>query len=110
MGIRSFGKKDEFKAPVIDFKKERDFKELCNKPIKNSNLMIYKAIETIQFKMNETGVKLKSEAGMMVALTCCPSFGDEPRYFYCDGGYVIFLQEKDKPYFAMRANDAKALQ
>ncbi len=110
MGIRSFGKKDELKIPLLDFKKEREFKELCNKPIKNSDYMIMKALETVQFKMTEAGVKLKSEAGMMVALTCAPSFRDEPRYFYFNNRYVIFLQEKDKPYFAMKIEDAKTLQ
>ncbi len=110
MGIRTFGKKDEFKAPMLDFKKERSFDELCNKPIKNSNFMISQAIETVQFKMNEAGVKLKSEAGMIVSLTCAPSFREEPRYFYFDKKYVIFLQEKEKPYFAMKIEDAKILQ
>lgn len=110
MGLRSFGKKDEFKAPMLEFKSERDFTELCNKPIKNTDLMIYKALETVQFKMTEAGVKLKSEAGMMVGLTCVPSFRDEPRYFFFNNRYVIFLQEKDKPYFALKVEDAKALQ
>ena len=111
MGIRTFGKKDEFKVPVIDFKKEREFPELCNKPIKNSDFMIMKALETVQFKMNKTGVKLKSEAGMMVMRACCPGFREEPRYFYFNDRYVIFLQENDsKPYFGMKIEDAKALQ
>ena len=110
MGIRSFGKKDEFKAPVLEFKAERDFTELCNKPIKNSDYVIMKALETVQFKMNETGVKLKSEAGMMVGLTCIPSFREEPRYFYFNDRYIIFLQEKGSPYFALKVEDAKELQ
>lgn len=110
MGLRSFGKKDEFKAPIIDFKKEQNFAELCNKPIKNTDYIISRAIETVQFKMDEVGVKLKSEAGIMVGLTCAPSFRDEPRYFYFDNRYIIFIQEKTKPYFAMKIEDAKSLQ
>ena len=109
-GKKYLAKKDEFKAPFIEFKKERDFSELCNKPIKNSQFMISKALETVQFKMTETGVKLKSEAGMMVGLTCAPGYVEKPRYFYFNDKYVIFLQEKDKPYFAMKIEDAKALQ
>ena len=101
---------DKFKAPNIEFKKEREFKELCNKPIKNSNYMISKALETVQFKMDETGVKLKSEAVMIVAMACAPGFREEPRFFYFNDRYIIFLQEKDKPYFAMKIEDAKALQ
>lgn len=110
MGIRTFGKRDKFKAPMLDFKKERSFNELCNKPIKNSNFFISQAIETVQFKMDEAGVKLKSEAAMIVGCTCTPGFREEPRYFYFDKRYVIFLQEKSKPYFAMKIEDAKALQ
>ena len=110
MGLRSFGKKDELKIPLIDFKKEKCFSEICNKPIKGTDFIIGQALETIQFKMDEAGVKLKSEAGMMVGCTCTPSFRDEPRYFYFNNKYVIFLQEKDKPYFAMKIEDAKALQ
>jgi hypothetical protein len=103
-------KEDRFKAPVIEFKKEREFKELCNKPIKNSDFMISKALETVQFKMDETGVKLKSEAGMMVSLTALP-VRELPRYFYFDKRYIIFLQDKKtKPYFAMKVEDAKKLQ
>jgi len=102
---------DEFKAPNLDFKNEREFSELCNKPIKNSDLMIGKAIETIQFKMDEKGVELKSEAGMMtLKAAMAPSHDPEPRYFYFNNRYIIFLQEKDKPYFAMKIEDAKALQ
>lgn len=109
-GKKYFAKEDMFKAPFIEFKKERSFDELCNKPIKNSPFMISQALETVQFKMTETGVKLKSEAGMMVCLTCAPGFREEPRYFYFNDRYVIFLQEKEKPYFAMKIEDVKALQ
>lgn len=109
-GKKYLTKSDRFKAPFVEFKKERSFDELCNKPIKNSPFMISQALETIQFKMTESGVKLKSEAGMMVCLTCAPGFREEPRYFYFNDRYVIFLQEKSKPYFGMKIEDVKALQ
>ena len=105
--------KDKFKAPVIDFKSEREFPEICNKQIKNSDFEIFKAVETVQFKMDETGVKLKSEAGMMVGATSIgPGHVILPRYFYFNGKYVIFLIEsgKSKPYFAMKVEDVKKLQ
>lgn len=109
-GNKYFSEVDEFKAPNIDFKKERRFPELCNKQIKNTNFMISDAIETVQFKMDEVGVKLKSEAAIILGATCCPPPRIEPRYFYFDSRYVIFLQEKSKPYFAMKIEDAKAVQ
>ena len=101
--------KDEFKAPVLDFKKEKSFTELC-RVIKKSPFMITQAIETIQFKMDETGVKLKSEAAIVVSLTCAIINQEEPRYFNFDSRYVIFLEEKEKPYFALKIEDVKPLQ
>ena len=34
------------------------------------------------------------------------------RDFYCDGKYIIFMldKDKDKPYFALKVEDAKKLQ
>ncbi len=109
-GDKWFTNADKFKAPMIEFKSEREFPEICNKPIKNSNFIISRALETVQFKMDETGVKLKSEAGMMVATTAMPSRRILPRYFYFNDRYVIFLQEKDKPYFAMKIEDVEKIQ
>ena len=112
-GNKLFASKDEFKAPMIDFKSEREFPEICNKQIKNTEFEISKAVETVQFKMDETGVKLKSEAGMMMRATSIgPGHVITPRYFYFDGKYVIFLIEdgKTKPYFAMKIEDVKKLQ
>ena len=104
-----FTSQDEFKAPVIDFKAERSFDELSHKRIKKTDLIIDKAIETVEFKMDEKGVKLKSEAGIatMKAMIEPPA---ETRKFYFNDSYVIFLKEKGKPYFAMKVNDAAKLQ
>lgn len=104
-----FTKADELKIPDIDFKAERSFDELCHKTIKKSDLVIDKAIETVEFKMDNEGVKLKSEAGIATMKAMIePEF--PPRKFYFNDNYVIFLQEKNKPYFAMRVSDAKKLQ
>ena len=109
-GEKSMGAQDLFKAPIIDFKNEIEFDEICNKPIKNTNFFISKAVETVQFKMDETGVKLKSEAGMMTQKLMIAE-KEQPRYFYFNDRYVIFLEEYGKkPYFAMKIEDAKKLQ
>ena len=93
------------------FKSERNFDELCDKQIQNSNLKIAKAIETIDFKMDNKGVKLKSEAAMSVMKMSLMPDELTPRHFYFDDSFVLFLQEKDRqPYFAMRVNDVKGLQ
>ena len=106
---REFTKNDELKIPNLDFKTETLFGELCNKAIKNSDLVIAKAIETVEFKMDNVGVKLKSEAGIeMMRVSLEPP--QKSRYFYLTGQYVIFLQDKNKRYFALKVADAKALQ
>ncbi|MBR6127140.1 hypothetical protein IKQ21_05595 [bacterium] len=103
--------KDDFKAPMIDFKAERQFPELCNKLIKNTDYILSQAIETIQFKMNEAGVKLKSEAIIVMKATSCLGPVEEPRYFYFNDKYVVFIEEEGKkPYYAMKITDVKRLQ
>lgn len=104
-----FTDSDELKIPNLDFKAETSFDELCHKSIKNTDLVIDKAIETVEFKMDNKGVKLKSEAGiaMMMSAFEPPSM---PRYFNFDSNYVLFMQEKDKPYFAMKVSDVAKLQ
>jgi len=101
---------DSFKAPMIDFNTTRDFKELTNKQIKNSDFVISQAIETVQFKMNETGVKLKSEAAIIVE-KCILQEKSQPRFFDFNDKYVIFISENGKkPYFALKVTDAEKLQ
>lgn len=105
-GNTEFAEKDELKIPDIDFYKLKSFNELCNHHIKGTNFEIDQAIETIDFKMNNEGVKLKSEALIMTKLTAMlPTEVSKPRKFYFDDTFVLFLQEKDKPYFALRVND-----
>ena len=100
---------DDFKAPMLDFNVERDFSELCGKVI-SPNWIISQALETIQFKMDEAGVKLKSEAGMMVMKRAIME-RSTPRYFYFNDRYAVFIAEKGKkPYFALLVEDAAELQ
>ena len=109
-GSKYFNEKDRFKAPILDFKSERTFDELCNRPIKNSDYIISEAIETVQFKMDEAGVKLKSEAAIAIRKIASVD-KTVPRYFYFDNKYIIFVSEQDKkPYFGMKITDAKSLQ
>ena len=106
-----FGSNDRLKIPNISLYQMTSFKELEGKSIKNTNFKIDQTIETIDFKMDNEGVKLKSEAAMIMK---CTSAGGPPpqiRYFYFDKDFVLFLIEKDKnvPYFALRTTDIYAL-
>lgn len=111
-GSFNFNKKDELKVPNINLFKMQNFKELENKQIKGTDIEIGTAIETVQFKMDNEGVKLKSEAAIMTKLCALmPEEEAKPRNFYFDDTFVLFLQENDrnKPYFAMRVADVAAL-
>ena len=110
-GETDFRKTDELKVPNLKFFEEKSFEEVCGKRIKGTNLMIDQAIETIKFEMDNTGVKLKSEAAMTIMkMSLKPQF--EPRYFNFDDTFVLFLKEKgkDKPYFALRVHDIENFQ
>ena len=74
---------------------------------------IQKAIQTIKFSLDEKGGEIKSEAAidMTIGVTSVPK-ADEPRYFYVDDTFAIFLREKGKtkPYFAGRIDDITKFQ
>ena len=111
-GNSDFTEKDELKVPNINLYKEQSFNELCGREIKGTKFMIDQALETVDFKMDNEGVKLKSEAVIATRMSALiPPQKIKPRKFYFDDTYVIFLQEtgKNKPYFAMRVNDVETI-
>lgn len=117
-GSRSFKNVDEFKAPNLDFDEKKEYTELANKEFKTADpyydtAEIQKAIQTIKFSLDEKGGEIKSEAAidMTIGVTSVPK-ADEPRYFYVDDTFAIFLREKGKtkPYFAGRIDDITKFQ
>ncbi len=105
-GETEFAKVDQLKVPNLKFFEEKSFDEVCGKRVKGTNLMIDQAMETIKFEMDNTGVKLKSEAAMTIMkMSLEPE--KEPRIFNFDDTFVLFLKEKGKnrPYFALRVHD-----
>ena len=72
---------------------------------------IEKALQTIEFELDKTGGKIKSEAGMMVMKQSI-AIEDKKREFAIDDTFAIFLIEKgkDKPYFAGEINDITKFQ
>lgn len=102
------------KVPNIKLKEKTEFTEIQNKPYAFSNGEIYsieKAIQTIEFELDRTGGKIKSEAGMMNKAESI-MIKDEPRKFYVDNTFAIFLIEEGKqvPYFAGLINDITKFQ
>ncbi|MDR1168905.1 MAG: hypothetical protein LBK53_08490 [Heliobacteriaceae bacterium] len=108
-GFKGFAPKDELKVPDINLYALKSFDELCGRKIKHTKgLIINTALETVDFKMNNEGVKLKSEAAIATAKSILIPQELKPRKFYFDDTFVLFLKEqgRDKPYFALRVHDA----
>ncbi len=114
-GNKEFNKQDAFKMPYINLNVLKEYKELENQEfydIDNNKLVIDKALQTIKFELNETGGKIKSEAGMDVVKFSSLNPKDESRNFNIDSTFAIFLKEanKEKPYFAARIDDISKYQ
>ncbi len=106
-----FGSYDRLKVPDIKLYQMQYFTDLMGKNIVNSNLRIDQALETVDFRMNNEGVKLKSEAAIVMKATAMPGPPPRIRKFYFNDKFVLFLIEKGKtvPYFAMRVSDIEAV-
>lgn len=111
-GRKDFQKEDMFKVPNLKLDVTRDYEEFAGKRVMGTNLVITKVIQTAKFDMNNKGVKLKSEAAMTIMKTALQPQINEPRYFYLDDTFVLYLKENDKrnPYFALRVNDISKFQ
>ena len=113
-GDRRLTESDQFKAPNIIFNEKKEYTELAIKPFntQKGEGIIAKAIQTIQFSLNEEGGEIKSEAAVDMLV---PGSTDNiwlVRYFYIDDTFAIFLREKDQtmPYFAGRIEDITKFQ
>lgn len=74
--------------------------------------MIYKAIQTISFSLDEKGGRIKSEATIDAMKTTAMENYEEKRYFNVDNTFALFLKEegKDRPYFTARIDDIRKYQ
>ena len=110
---KSLRNNDTFKMPYITFDLKEEITAVENKPFSFSNgdsYIIDKALQTIQFELDEKGGKIKSEAGIsQKAMSVMPS---EPRKFNVDQTFTIFLIEQDRalPYFAAKISDISSVQ
>ncbi len=113
-GNISFGDEDTLKVPNLDFNLLKEYKELKGLQFptnKNATAIIEEAVQTIKFKLDNTGGSIKSEAVIgtkMMAIQ--PS--EEIRNFNFDDEFTIFLKEaeKEKPYFAANISNITLFQ
>lgn len=108
-GDKNFVKNDTLTIPDIKLYQETSFNELEGHQIVGTNMQIDKTIETVDFRMNNKGVKLKSEAAIM--LRCMSLAPREGRDFTFNNNFVLFLIEKDQntPYYAMKVSDVATI-
>lgn len=102
------------KVPNIKLKEKTEFTEIQNKSFLFSNgdsYHIEKALQTIEFELDKTGGKIKSEAGIMAKCESAIML-NEIREFSVDDTFAIFLVEqgKEKPYFAGKISDISKVQ
>lgn len=112
---RDFSEKDFFMAPILSFNVKREYKELANKKFNTADgniAMIEKAIQSIKFSLDETGGKVKSEAGVDSWKTTSMAEEEKTRYFNVNDTFALFLKEetKDVPYLALRVDDITKYQ
>lgn len=107
MGSRSFNGDDKLSVPDFNIDLETNFPDVEKHRIKGTNYEIDQTIETIKFKMDNHGVKLKSEAAIMMKCLSLPV--ERGRNFSYNDNFVLFLIENGKktPYYAMRVHDAE---
>lgn len=113
-GSRKLSKQDKFKAPYIAFNVKKEYKELEEKEFIASDgdkCRIEKAIQSISFKMDEKGGKVKSEAAMdMFKVTS--SEPKNSRNLEVNDTFALFLKEekRDVPYFAAKIENITKYQ
>lgn len=112
---RDFSETDFFMAPILSFNVKREYKELENKKFNTADgniAMIEKAIQSIKFSLDETGGKVKSEAGVDSWKTTSMAEEEKTRYFNVNDTFALFLKEetKDVPYLALRVDDITKYQ
>lgn len=111
-GSKYFSSEDKFKAPMIDFNVKKEYTELENKKFydkQKNEYEISKALQTINFSLDEKGGKVKSEAVIdIMETTAMPGI----REFNVDSTFALFLKEKDmeKPYLALKIEDITKFQ
>ncbi len=111
-GNKTFTAGDQLKVPFMSFKDMTNYDELCNKEIKSKKLKerlyIAQAMQTADFNMTNTGIKLKSEAVMNIMTMSMPmETKAKGRNFYFNKTFYLFMKEtgKSMPYFATRVEN-----
>ena len=107
-GDSTLANNDILKIPFIKISDEINYDELCGRYIKGTDWYIRQALQTIDFELNNYGGSVKSEALIEILKEALIEKGKE---FVFDNDFTVFLKEenKDKPYFALKVDNADVL-
>ncbi len=112
-----FKNEDHLSIPIVDFSQVQEFEEMANKLVLNQvpgepALMISKAIQSIDFALDEKGAKVRSEAAISMIRTSAPVEPVENRYFYVDKPFFVAMwrEGQDFPYVMVHVRNAGILE
>ncbi|MCK4999347.1 MAG: hypothetical protein KAS23_07425 [Anaerohalosphaera sp.] len=102
-----FSTVDVLEVPDMFWKIDHHFTELEGKALLNpgfNGLPVSQALQSINFRLDRTGVILESSALLAVQAI--------PRYFICDKPFLIYLKKRDaeEPFFMMWVDNAELLR
>lgn len=105
----SFTEEDYLSVPFLETNLKQQFKQFVGKEFiaDGEQYTIDDAIQTIKFKIDESGAKLKSEAGIIVEKN---GIDLDSRHFDFDTDFTLFMKEDNLPYFAIRVSDINEFQ
>jgi hypothetical protein len=101
-------------VPTLDFRLTKDYEELLGKHIQCPNARLSDQFfvmvrQLVQFKLNEEGAKLKSEAVVVTKQTILVGHG--PPQLIFDKPFLILMEHKGaaNPYFALWIDNSELL-
>lgn len=108
-GERELQENDALKIPFVKVEDVINYEELCGRYIKDSNIYIDKALQTIKFELNNVGGSVKSEAIIEYLQNVILEEGNK---FIFDDDFILYLKEEraEKPYFAVKVDNIDVLE
>jgi hypothetical protein len=101
--------------PILNFDLWREYVELEAKKITTpgsvKDMKIFRALQSIRFRLDERGAVLKSEAAGAVPKSAAQPWPPKPRHFIFDKPFLILLERTGaaQPYFALWVDNAELL-
>ena len=90
------GPSDLLAVPNVVAEESAEFSELAGRTVAGSGLILRKALQTIDFRMDEKGVKLRSEAAL--SFGCSAQAPIERRLMILDPPFAIVMKRKGAPH------------